>query len=993
MRDLTAVQVGVAPSVLTPGIDAVPDEPLADRTLRPMTLLDALTTEHDSDAHFATYGLGTSAQAPPYRINLPCVPELTAKGLPPVTRLVVIDLDTPGHTHWCDLPKDFLASARHLLTGLDRRSLASETRLGSCWAAAFATRAGVRLIYVLDQDVPAEAGQDTSARVVQDLNDALAEIPDASLILVADVAAGGWNRLFRLPCVLRDGLRTSESSYFKDFGGVILREGCRLTPEIISTLPLVEARPHGRVSVAVGALSLAMPDPEEAASLIHEPLGPGEESFYELAKRKIPRGPLHASIFSETVVPLAVEGGRNVAIHSAVGVVLNATLYHAMNRPNWSACPVGPEHYFGLLYRTVHDFDPADDEDFHETLWAAICRYYPRDYAKHDETLALADALAAMAAGPRRDDLVARAAQAARAASEAPAQPPGPQPLPSPIEAPAVAWDDVPDPSLSEIDLDLDPPVNRFDSARAAGTPFVDQSQAPPPPPPPPPPPAAQDPPSPEAIRQRQLEVMTSIMTGMRQWVTLPPDGPELSDFVCRKMIIKHGRYYYVMSPNGRYETGPVDKDGLIHRIDQLGMAPVLPTMVPTPNGKSFMVQTIASLTKGRTTEVHHVRRKPQCDGGYLEDCDTKAPYLVLESFSRNPRLQPTFNRDVDQWLYELFGPEDYDWACKWIGLALAFEHGPTCGISIVGAPGCGKGLLVRGLVECLKHPAVALGRDLVDNFNAGIGRSPFLSLNEGIPTQRRHRNVADAIREAITGDPVYVNEKNLPAVEVRNPLRIIFTANNEDVILEMCRGKDLLPDDRNALAVRIAHFDVGNRAAEWLKAKGGQQFTRGWIEGQGGQKSNFVVARHFLYLHGIHSYGLAGRPPAQRLLLEGNLDGTLMQAMRAQGGSTPTVIETLVTALNKKTTDFTGETGLRLENGRLFVTISFIIREYRTLKLSASADERLTPRKVGNVLKGLLVGSVTRFPNDFREWWEIDVAMIKEEIKRWGWACGVLGV
>ena len=105
--------------------------------------------------------------------------------------------------------------------------------------------------------------------------------------------------------------------------------------------------------------------------------------------------------------------------------------------------------------------------------------------------------------------------------------------------------------------------------------------------------------------------------------------------------------------------------------------------------------------------------------------------------------------------------------------------------------------------------------------------------------------------------------------------MRIVFTANDHDLLYELTGGKDMSPESRKATGDRLLHFDVGPEAGHYLQKLGGREFTEKegarWIRGDdGGSKSNHVVAKHFLWL-----YDNRDEPnKRQRLLVMGNCGG-----------------------------------------------------------------------------------------------------------------------
>ena len=136
--------------------------------------------------------------------------------------------------------------------------------------------------------------------------------------------------------------------------------------------------------------------------------------------------------------------------------------------------------------------------------------------------------------------------------------------------------------------------------------------------------------------------------------------------------------------------------------------------------------------------------------------------------------------------------------------------------------------------------------------FNGALAKTPFIAINEGLP-KMQGSSFSDKFKAMTAGDAIPLRDMYKPTINVINPIRFIFTANDHDILHDLTRGKDLTPETRNALGERILHFDVGDKASFYLKSIGGRRFTEKegarWIRGDSGQDSDFVVAKHFMWV------------------------------------------------------------------------------------------------------------------------------------------------
>ena len=159
-----------------------------------LDVVTALTTAYPDDAHGVGYAFKDDTVCP--RVDKDAVrrPEVDHE-----LRMYVgfIDLDRPGHAPWSDR-----AEAERAVATL----VALFPRL-----AVFATRAGVRMVYVLPEPLRI-AEFKLFGRAVKAQAEAI--IQGAGLQVEVDKSTAEWTRMFRMPNVVRDGKRTAEDFYY-----------------------------------------------------------------------------------------------------------------------------------------------------------------------------------------------------------------------------------------------------------------------------------------------------------------------------------------------------------------------------------------------------------------------------------------------------------------------------------------------------------------------------------------------------------------------------------------------------------------------------------------------------------------------------------------------------------------------------------------------------------------------------------------------------------
>lgn len=499
-----------------------------------------------------------------------------------------------------------------------------------------------------------------------------------------------------------------------------------------------------------------------------------------------------------------------------------------------------------------------------------------------------------------------------------------------------------------------------------------------------------------EAQAQSDLGLLDTLVERMKEWNPseyLHKHGQDVArEYIRRHVIVSCKGKFFVMRRDGLYDPMQLCGGEVIARLRILGMDAIVDTKRPSANTKGFTDVSLTELLNHHSTIVSSIQSQPQIPGGVIVNPDIASSVLRLPSYRRNPKLQPEFNRDVDEWLVKLFA-DRYLEMCEWISWALAFEEGPICAVSIKGNPGVGKKMLVRGLAETLEYPEVASASDLVGQYQYGLARSPFLVIDEGWPTTFSYRHPADHFRALVGGEPFQCNMRYEAPVTVFNPVRCVFTANNKDVVGMLAANKDLSPEDRDALGVRLKHFDVTDEASIWLSQKGGLAFTgkpgRRWIAGDGSGVSDFIVAKHFLWLYSQRVRPV--RAEGSRFLVEGDKNHELMFELRTMGGATPLVIETIIKLLNLPAE----REGVVVQDNRLFILASEILDFHRA---SGSVRERLTINTIARVLASLIVRDwpdpmvlASRPQVGRRRWHELDPETLLAAAEREGRQCAKL--
>lgn len=473
------------------------------------------------------------------------------------------------------------------------------------------------------------------------------------------------------------------------------------------------------------------------------------------------------------------------------------------------------------------------------------------------------------------------------------------------------------------------------------------------------------------------LNTLDTVVQGMREWcndISLIQDENAAREFARNNCLASVEKYLYCVDKKGRYTDFPVREGQIISRIRKTYLDNIINTTKINYIGEEVDV-TVASVLNQYCTPVAEVHMKPVgCAGGYIEEINGDKPILVLSTFCRNDSLIPEFNPFVDEWLIHLFG-EFYDIGCAWIGNALAFEEGLICALSIEGASASGKKLLTAGLSECLDIPHIA-GPEALYQQSSAFLKTPFLVIDEAWPASSGGVSSADKFKSLTGGDGIVVNEKFRPSVRVLCPVRLIMTANDDGIIRELVKGKNMGVDNRIAMGERIFHYKASAKARLYLENIGGRGFTAQsgsrWIRpDSGSETTDFIVAKHFLWLY----HNRDPVDPAQRFLVMGNCgpgagDGgqTVLERVLADNNDTTVVAQAIIGL-----TDATGGMWSKFIRTNTTATKLWVTRHGVHKFVKDVLEVRITE---ADVFAGMLNITAKPDPEEFEgdHWYEISV-------------------
>jgi len=451
-----------------------------------------------------------------------------------------------------------------------------------------------------------------------------------------------------------------------------------------------------------------------------------------------------------------------------------------------------------------------------------------------------------------------------------------------------------------------------------------------------------------EAEKEIQTKTAT-LVEKYREWdPDLPKDPEEARDYIERRRLVKAGRHFHILQDDGRYSRRSVSPEALRGEIARLGMQDLI--QLEELQGNAVHRLSWQEILERQGIEVNSVISEWGIGSGCIVQKDGRGGYnLVMPGPLLNTDLEPRFDEEVDTWLRKMFD-SDYPEVENWIVNALEINDGkPICALSIQGPSGCGKGLLVRGITECF-IPSFVVGGVAFHQFNASMLDAAVIHIDEGWPADLEAKgNIPDLFRGLVSAEPKKIQVKFHPDVDFRGAPRIILTSNSDNLLRGAVGRFDLSIDDSQALGKRIMHVYARHGGTAYLESIGGLNYTgregHKWVASHSKRDSDFVLARHFLYLMNERP---KNRRSGIRFKVEGNPDAYYLKETKTSSDVGSLILEAvmnLVNSTNKSTfSGYSEEDGLWLTAREVAVMANKV------------GGPRITIHKAGRALKNISI-------------------------------------
>lgn len=208
--------------------------------------------------------------------------------------------------------------------------------------------------------------------------------------------------------------------------------------------------------------------------------------------------------------------------------------------------------------------------------------------------------------------------------------------------------------------------------------------------------------------------------------------------------------------------------------------------------------------------------------------------------------VEPKYDPEIEEWLDALAGDDPLGLRA-WLALVHRMDK-PLCAAYFRGPGSAGKGLFLS-LLQTLWAPPRGDGPgimpfgEVLGQFNAQLEQSPIVYINEAIklPSGLRLRptEISARFRDFVGETKHRVEAKNQTQRMVYGCPRMVITANDDNA-LPLDGGES--GHSIEATIMRIRYFPVSDDAVRLLKARGGFEGCKPWLEGRG-------FARHVAWL------------------------------------------------------------------------------------------------------------------------------------------------
>ena len=366
-----------------------------------------------------------------------------------------------------------------------------------------------------------------------------------------------------------------------------------------------------------------------------------------------------------------------------------------------------------------------------------------------------------------------------------------------------------------------------------------------------------------------------------------------IDDGVRRSLILTHGKRRWFRKLDGQYVEGP-PLASIPQAIVSLGLETLFE--LDAWSGNTMKLKSDRDLLREYSLSVHQLI--PELGRSVVEldviDQDASPVYrLLLPAYNLDPRLEPKFDVECDEYLRILAGTR-YERLADCLAAAL-YPVRPTAAVELRGASGAGKNMIVSAVAQCFAERREAKDSSFA-KFNAALAKTCVIHFEEGAPEVGKDVRLLNKFRQMVSGGEIEVTEKGVDTESLECFPRIWISTNNifMDELLASSRGQLLTEDDIRAIEARLVVIEASQDAADWLSRKGSREFTYDWTAKKHMPPGR--LSQHIMWLHTQRIARLLQN--RDRFLVQGDVDSTDVRAWRTNSSDVQRVLTSIEAAV-----------------------------------------------------------------------------------------------
>ena len=295
------------------------------------------------------------------------------------------------------------------------------------------------------------------------------------------------------------------------------------------------------------------------------------------------------------------------------------------------------------------------------------------------------------------------------------------------------------------------------------------------------------------------------------------------------RWIVQSQRTYWFLREDGSYSPPVSVDEAEVAMRDELARAPVNLVELSKSGARPRTIKEVAR-------EHGKVARRVMYD---LSACGNFFDGETLREGKPLRPIVPRHDPDIERWLAAL-GGESHEKLLDWLAVFPNLRE-LTLGLYLAGVPSTGKTILANGLARLWTEGSPASIATVLTTHGAeDLTRCPLVLADESIPRRINGNPVSAEIRSMVATTTRSLNRKYRNIVEMQGAIRLILTANHENLLQDDIDSQSV--EDRAAIAGRFFLVKVGPEAVDVLNQIKRERLDEEWVRGD-------RIAAHTLWL------------------------------------------------------------------------------------------------------------------------------------------------